>query len=110
MALKFIEGNERFKFEVYNPGATEFYTILGITNGRADELEEMVKSAYRQEELFSDSIALVVSQLTHINEVIFASMLLSRVHDQSKSKSMDRELETKLNTLKLMAELIKSSK
>jgi hypothetical protein len=109
--LHYIEDDaETFNIRLYNPKEGDLYTILGISEDRANEMENIIKDAYNSELLFSETIAHAISQMKHINEVVFASMLLSRVHDKSKDQGMDKELEAKLRALKLMSELIKSSK
>jgi hypothetical protein len=108
--LKYIEGKaERFEVTIYNDHP-QAYTCLGISEERADEISDIVIECYKDEKLLSDTIQRIVSQMNHINEVVFASMLCSRVHDKSKESKMDSQLESKMKTLKLLAELIKSSK
>jgi hypothetical protein len=106
--LKYIEGKaERFELTIYNDH-DQTYTCLGISEERADEISNIVIKSYNEEKLFSNTLQRIVSQMNHINELVFASMLCSRVHDKTRESKMDSQLESKMKTLKLLAELIKS--
>ena len=83
-----------FKLSIINDESTDLSVVLGITEGRRDQLASLCKEAIKLEKL-SQSIDLVYSECKHENEVAYASLLLGRLHerDQNTSSSLMRLFE-----------------
>lgn len=103
------ESNQSFKLELLNPESENVHAVLGISEKRSDEITEIVKKAYKEERYFTDTLESVVSQMEHINEVVFAVMIAGKVHNKGGSSSDMSSIETRLKMLELMQQLQKKS-
>jgi hypothetical protein len=92
-----------FELTKINPDSDNVYTILGISEKRSDEMSDLTIAAYKSEEKFVDTIDKLIQQADNLNEVVFFTLLVARVHDQGK----DKKLEQKLEELKSLAEIFK---
>ena len=99
------EGNQSFNVEILNKESRNVYSVLGISEKRSDEIADIVKNAYKNEEYFTDTLKSAVNQMTHINEVVFAVLVAARVHDKNKNDGGSSELETRLKILEMMQKL-----
>lgn len=93
----------KFEVELINPDKHEVYEIFGISEERSDEIAEIVIGSYKSKEFFSDTLADVVGQMNHINEVVFATLCAAKCHQANK----DSQLNKKLEAMETMLELIK---
>ena len=100
----------KFNVELHDNGedGQNVYEVLGINEERSDEIAELVKEAYNDETLFTDTLKRVVESLEEINEVIFAILLCARMHSRKESHGMDeaaKKLEILATLMKLRAKL-----
>lgn len=94
--------NGKFNVELINEDETEVYKVLGISEERSDEIAEIAKRGYQNEQYFTDTIKSVVGEMTHINEVVFAVLCLAKIHHKPKE-----DIKTQLEFLKLLMQLKK---
>lgn len=96
------KGDGKFNVELINEDETDVYKVLGISEERSDEIAEIAKQGYQNEQYFTDTIKNVVGQMTHINEVVFAVLCLAKIHHKPKE-----DIKTQLEFLKLLMQLKK---
>lgn len=93
----------KFELALINPDKDEVYEVLGISEERSDEIAELVAKAYKDQDYFTDTLATIVSQMDHINEVVFAVLCAARVHDAKRH----HDLTEKLKSMEVLLELLK---
>lgn len=101
------EGNQSFEVEILDRESRNVYTVLGISEKRSDEIADIVKEAYKEEEYFTDTLKSAVEKMTHINEVIFAVLVAARMHNKHKDGGGSSEIEMRLRLLEMMQKLQK---
>lgn len=94
-----------FQLDLINPKDPNVFTVLGISDERADEIADIVLEEYRKNTDFSESLNDIYAHMTTFNEVIFATLAAARVHDKNKNDGLVQKLED----LKQMMELMKLS-
>jgi hypothetical protein len=92
-----------FKLKIIDAESDEVYTVLGISEERSDEIAEIVTEAYKNEKYFTQSLDKIVSQMNHVNELVFAILCAARVHDAKKH----RDIQEQLKAMKAIVELMK---
>jgi len=70
---------------IINDESTDLSVVLGITDGRRDQLASLCKEAIKLEKL-SQSIDLVFSECKHENEVAYTTLLLGRLHERETDR------------------------
>lgn len=93
----------KFELALINPDKDEVYEVLGISEERSDEIAEIVANSYKNEKYFTDTLASVTSQMSHINELVFAVLCAARAHDVKKHHM----LQEKLKAMETLVELLK---
>ncbi len=93
----------KFKLALINPDKTEVYKVLGISEERSDEIVEMATESYQSKKYFSETLEELVSKMNHINEVVFATLMASRIHH----KKDQLQLEEKIKSMEILVELLK---
>lgn len=91
-----------FNVEIINSDEEDVYKVLGISEERSDEIAEVAKKAYKDEQYFTDSLKAAVAQMNHINEVVFVTLCLAKIHQKPHD-----EVKQKLEMLKLLMQLKK---
>jgi hypothetical protein len=92
-----------FELLKVNADSDNVYTILGISEERSDQMQDLAIEAYKSKEKFVDTIEELVENSENLNEVVFFTLLAARIHDQGQHQ----KLEKKLEELKSLAEIIK---
>jgi len=72
-----------FKLSIINDESRDLSVVLGITEGRRDQLASLCKEAIKLEKL-SQSIDLVFGECKHENEIAYATLLLGRLHEKDQ--------------------------
>ena len=89
----------RFEVEILYPEESEVYLILGISEERSDEIANIAKQCYKDNQLFTETIKATIEQMDNVNEVVFATLCLARSHDKGD------DLLGKLELLKILMKL-----
>jgi len=89
-----------FNVEIVNPEEDELYLILGISKKRSTEIAKKCKKSYNNLEFFSETIKEVISYMDNVNEVVFATLCLARMHDKA-TNSVNDKLELLKTLMKL---------
>ena len=92
-----------FNIALIDPSADEIYTALGVSEERSDEIVEIVRESYKSDKYFSETLANITSQMNHINEVVFATLIAARIHDAKKH----HDLHEKIKSMEVIIELLK---
>lgn len=93
---------EEFKLAIVDTEQEEVWAVLGMTDERSDEIEELATEAYKNHKLFTDSLAVLIPQMNHINEVVFATLILGRIHDNGRMSALKDRLQAVEGLLELM--------
>jgi Mg2+ and Co2+ transporter CorA len=88
--------NLNYKLLIIDDESDNLYTVLGITEDRADEITEFCFKAYQKQDKFSMAIKDVSEIVVHQNELIFASLMLAKMHSKPVNNPI-QELLRKLN-------------
>lgn len=93
------KGKPLFEVELVNLDEDEVYLIMGISEERSDEIAMLCKDSYENKRYFTDTIKHVIGEMENVNEVVFATLCLARIHD--KKDDMHAKLELLQTLLKL---------
>lgn len=94
-----------FQLDLINPKDRNVFTVLGISDERADEIADIVQTEYQKNTDFSESLNDMYAHLNSFNEVIFCTLAAARLHDKNKGQS----ISDKIDELKAMMDLMKLS-
>ena len=94
-----------YQLDLVNPKHKNVYTVLGISEERADEIAEIVQREYKSHSDFSETLNDIFAHMNNFNEVVFSALATGRLH----SRGDEKELLEKLESLKQVMELMKLS-
>jgi hypothetical protein len=75
-----------YKLLIIDDAADQLHLALGITEERADELLDTCIHSYHKNGKLHDCLVDVVDECKHTNEVVFSTMILTRVIEKYSSK------------------------
>lgn len=78
---KTYKNNESFKLQIIEENTDKLHESLGITSNRMSEINILVKSNYAAGLNLSKALEVTIDELNHINEVVYATLLMGRYHD-----------------------------
>ena len=85
---KTYSGTENCKLLIIDETQEHIHEILGISDKRAAELLEVAKKAYEETDMLHTCLERTTDFCVHTNEVVFMTLLLTRViqaHDSRNS-------------------------
>lgn len=76
----------KFKLAIVDENAEQVYEILGITEERAAKLSKIVEREYEENDLLHVTLEKIVDECTHTNEIVFATLILTKVQEHAAKK------------------------
>ena len=76
----------KFKLLVIDDNADQLHEVFGISEQRSDELLDICIHAYHKNRQLHECLVEIVDHCKHTNEVVFATMIMTRVIDKYNSK------------------------
>lgn len=101
------ENDSIFNVELFDTASDNVHEVLGISEERSDEIVELARKAYKDETYFTDTLKALVEQMNHINEVIFAVLIVGKVHGKGKGPDMSsaKSVEDMMSMMQMMMKL-----
>ena len=78
---KAYKNNESFKLQIIEEDSKKLNVSLGITAERMDEICNIARGNYHDEMNLSKALEKTVDEMKHINEVVYATLIIGRMHD-----------------------------
>lgn len=79
-------GQSNHKLLVIDDNADQLHEVFGISEQRSDELLDICIHAYHKNRQLHECLVEIVDHCKHTNEVVFATMIMTRVIDKYNSK------------------------
>lgn len=94
-----------YTLDIVDPENNKLHIAIGISEERSDEIASRVIDLYKKKNRFSETIREAIEELDNMNEVVFAVLLLARIHDQDNkdASKLEKKLEELQSALELMA-------
>jgi hypothetical protein len=79
-------GQGDYKLLIIDDNANQLHVALGITEERADKLLDICIHSYHKNGKLHDCLLEVVDECKHTNEIVFSTMVMTRVIEKYTSK------------------------
>lgn len=87
---KTYKSNENFKLQIINENEEFIDKSLGITESRKKELSLLCLSTYKEKNKnLVLSLEATVNVTKHINEAVFVTLMISKLHDADRKHLLD---------------------
>lgn len=73
------------KLCIINEESDDFYEVLGITKERKEELLALCKKEYKTRNDLSETLANIVDNCNHVNEIVICVILIERLRETSNN-------------------------
>ena len=88
--IKTYNSNENFKLQIINENEEFIDKSLGITESRKKELATLCIDTYKEKNRdLVLTLEVIINSTKHINEAVFATLLISKLHDADRKNLLD---------------------
>jgi hypothetical protein len=89
--IKSLKPNPKIDYQILiiNDDADDLANSLGITDDRSSEIGKICFKSYKETSCLSKTLVEISSKINHQNELVFATMIIGKLHHMSNNPILD---------------------